>query len=82
VATDVGDLRNVIRQGKTGYVVIDNAPHRLADKIALLLSRPSPDTKAALSIRASVRRFSWLNIAETIIKEFRLVLANYLTPVP
>ena len=82
VATDVGDLRNVIRQGRTGYVVIDNTPHRLADKIALLLSRPSPDTKAALSIRASVRRFSWLNIAETIIKEFRLVLANYLTPVP
>ena len=82
VATDVGDLKSIIRQGETGYVVMDNAPHRLADKIALLLSRPSPDTKSTLSMRASVSRFSWPNIAEAIIKECRLALANYLVPVP
>ncbi len=82
VATDVGDLKRTIRQGETGYVVIDNSPWRLADKIALLLSRPSPDAKSALSIRASVSRFSWSKIADTIIKECRLVLASYLTPVP
>jgi len=81
VATDVGNLKSVIRQGETGYVVTDNAPHRLADKIALLLSRPSTDTESALSIRASVSRFSWSNIAEAIIRECQLVLANYLAPV-
>ncbi|MDO8688133.1 MAG: glycosyltransferase, partial [Dehalococcoidales bacterium] len=77
VATDVGAFKSVIRQGETGYVVQDNAPCRLADKIALLLDRPSPDTEATLSIRASVSQFSWPNIAETIIKEFRLVLAQF-----
>ena len=82
VATDVGNLNNIILQGETGYVVTDNTPHHLADKIALLLSRPSPDTESALSIRASVSRFGWPKIAEAIIKEFRLVLANYLAPVP
>ena len=81
VATDVGNLKSVIRQGETGYVVIDNAPHRLADKIALLLSRPSTDAESALSIRASVSRFSWPNIAEAIIRECQLVLTNYLAPV-
>ena len=81
VATDVGNLKSVIRQRETGYVVTDNAPHRLADKIALLLSRLSTDTESALSIRASVSRFSWSNIAEAIIRECRLVLANYLAPV-
>ena len=81
VATDVGNLKSVIRQGETGYVVIDNAPHHLADKIALLLSRPSTDTESALSIRASVSRFSWSNIAEAISRECQLVLANYLAPV-
>ncbi len=81
VATDVGNLRSVIRQGETGYVVIDNAPHRLADKIALLLSRPSTDIEFTLSIRASVSGFSWSNIAEAIIRECQLVLANYLAPV-
>lgn len=81
VATDVGNLKSVIRQGETGYVITDNAPHRLADKIALLLSRKSTDTESTLSIRASVSRFGWPNIAEAIIREYQLVLANYLVPV-
>jgi len=81
VATDVGNFRSIIRQGETGYVVADNAPHHLADKIALLLSRPSTDIESAPSIRASVSRFSWSNIAEAIIKECQLVLTNYLAPI-
>ena len=72
VATNVGDLRSIIHQGETGYVVMDDTPRSLADKIALVLS--SSDTKSALSIRASVTRFSWSNIAQQIISE---VLANY-----
>ncbi len=74
VTTNVGDLKSIIHQGETGYVVMDNTPRSLADKIALLLS--SPDTKSALSIRASVSRFSWSNIAQQIVSE---VLANYFT---
>ena len=82
VATDVGDLKSVIRQGETGYVVTDNTHRHLADKIALLLSRPSSDTTSALSIRASVTKFSWENIAEAISREFQQVLDNHLAPVP
>ncbi len=82
VATDVGDLKNIIRQGETGYVVTDNTPRHLADKIALLLARPSPDTESTLSIRASVSRFGWPSIAEAIIRECRMVLADYFAPVP
>ena len=77
VATDVGDLKSIIRQGETGYVVIDNSPRRLADKIALLLSRPSPDIESVFSIRASVSRFSWVNIAAAIIRECRLVTCQF-----
>jgi D-inositol-3-phosphate glycosyltransferase len=77
VATDVGDLKNIIRQGKTGYVVVDNAPPRLADKIALLLAKPNDDTRFALSLRTSVSEFSWANVAKAISQEFRLVLAEH-----
>ncbi|MFH0768047.1 MAG: glycosyltransferase [Chloroflexota bacterium] len=77
VATNVGDLKSVILQGETGYVVMDNTPHRLADKISLLLSKPSPSGNAALSIRASISEFSWPNVAETIIRECRLVMDSY-----
>jgi len=81
VTTDVGNLKSIIRQGETGYVVRDNTPQYLANKIALLLSMPSYDTRSALSIRASVNGFSWSKIAEAITREYRVVLANYLTPV-
>ncbi len=81
VATDVGDLKSIIRQGETGYVVTGNNPQDLADKINLLLSRPGQDANLALSIRASVERFSWPNIAEAVIRELSHVLANQLAPI-
>ncbi len=81
VATNVGDLKSIVRQVDTGYVVMDNAPHHLAEKIALLLSKPSSDMKSVLSVRESVTGFSWSNIAQQIIKQCREVLANYFAPV-
>jgi len=81
VATNVGNLKSIIRQGETGYVVMDNAPHRLAEKIALLLSKPSPNMKTALSIRESVTDFSWSNITQAIMKQCNLVQANYFASV-
>jgi D-inositol-3-phosphate glycosyltransferase len=80
VATDVGDLKNIIRQGETGYVLTDNTPQCLADKIALLLSKP-PDKKSAFTIRASISRFGWTNISETVVRELRPLLAHQLAPV-
>ena len=76
VAMDVGDLKSIISQGETGYVVEDNTPSGLADKIALLLS--CPGIKSAQEIRASVSRFGWPNIAQQVYSE---VLSGYLAPV-
>jgi len=79
VATDVGNHKGIIREGETGYVIKDNTPHLIADKIALLLSRPGPDTKSARLIRASVNKFGWSNIAEAVVRDCQVVLANYLS---
>jgi len=81
VANDVGDLRNIIHQGTTGYIVADHAPRNLADSITRLLSQPRPNMETAFSIRASVSRFDWANIAEAITREFQMVLADYLAAV-
>jgi D-inositol-3-phosphate glycosyltransferase len=77
VATKVGSAESVIRQGETGYVVADNDPYRLADKIALFLSTPNGNTESAGSVRASVVKYSWSNITETIIEEYRSVLRDF-----
>jgi D-inositol-3-phosphate glycosyltransferase len=81
VAADVGDLSNIIRSGETGYVTKDNSPERLAAGIRSLLSGPLPDKESALSIRASVSRFDWPQIAEKIAGEMRTVLESRLIPV-
>jgi D-inositol-3-phosphate glycosyltransferase len=82
VATDVGNHRSVIRQGETGYVVKDNAPRRLAEKIALLLAEQGSNTRSASSVRASVSGFSWSNTAEAFIRECRPILGNHSMQLP
>ena len=74
VAADVGDLRNIIRQGETGYVTADNSPEKLAAGINSLLTMPPHGTESAFAIRASVIGFDWSEIAEKVVGEMRAVL--------
>jgi D-inositol-3-phosphate glycosyltransferase len=82
VATDVGNHRNLIRQGETGYLIEDNAPRLLADKINLLVSDSGTDTRSAQLIRASVSQFGWSKIAERIIRVCQLALSDLVAAVP
>ncbi len=82
VTNDVGDSRNIIRQGETGYVITDNEPRHLAEKMDLLLSGPGLDKESVLKIRASVGEFAWSHIAEAITGEFRKVMDSHLAPAP
>jgi D-inositol-3-phosphate glycosyltransferase len=77
VATKVGCAESVIRHGETGYVVADNTPESLADKISRLLSTPNGKPDFVPSVRASVAKYSWSNISEAIIEEYRRVLWNF-----
>jgi D-inositol-3-phosphate glycosyltransferase len=81
VATDVGDLKNIIRQGETGYIVPDNAPGKLAAGISLVLSKPRLDMASMLAVRASVSAWDWANVAEKVANEMRMVLDSQLAPV-
>jgi D-inositol-3-phosphate glycosyltransferase len=75
VASDVGDLRNIIRQGETGFIVPENTPPRLASAIALFLGAPGDKDSARMN-RASVGRFAWANVAAGIADQLRLALQH------
>jgi D-inositol-3-phosphate glycosyltransferase len=77
VATRVGCAESVIRHGETGYVVADNTPESLADKISRLLSTPNGKPDFVPSVRASVAKYSWSNISEAILEEYRRVLLDF-----
>jgi len=76
VATRVGGAESVIRHGETGYVVRNNDSCHLADKIALFLSTSNGDTDVG-TVRASVVNYSWSNITEAILAEYRSVLRDF-----
>jgi D-inositol-3-phosphate glycosyltransferase len=76
VATRVGGIEGVIKEGETGYIVKDNAPDRLADKITLMLSMSKAKEEAIDSIRESVTRYSWANIAEAMAEEYEALLSH------
>ncbi len=73
VATKVGCIESVIRQGETGYVVKDNAPRRLANKIALLLSGSNGKLGSREAIRATIMSFRWSTVADAIVGQYREV---------
>jgi D-inositol-3-phosphate glycosyltransferase len=77
VATKVGCAESVIRCGETGYIVADNDPGSLADKISRLLSTSNRKPDFAHSVRASVAKYSWSNISEAILEEYRSVLRDF-----
>jgi D-inositol-3-phosphate glycosyltransferase len=81
VAADIGDLKNIVRPGRTGYIVATNEPAALADGIGCVLSWPPRDRESALNIRSSVHRFGWENVAEYIIDELYKICDRRLSPV-
>ncbi len=71
IATDVGGVRSYVRDGETGYIVLDNTPQLLAEKIALALNRPTENICSNHAIRESVLKFSWSNIAEATLRVYQ-----------
>jgi D-inositol-3-phosphate glycosyltransferase len=81
VATDVGDLKHIVRQGVTGYITPDNNPEALADAISLALDGQTCGAGSPSDIRASVSRFDWANIARQVAREMESVKETWLATV-
>ncbi len=77
VATRVGAIETVVDEDRTGYVVKGDSPADLANGISALLSRPDARMESADSIRASVSKFSWTNVADAMVQEYAATLEDY-----
>jgi D-inositol-3-phosphate glycosyltransferase len=74
IATDVGDLKHIIRQGETGYVLADNQPATIAEKVRTVLAGSPSGIVCALAIRASVAGYSWPDVAAALYREFSRIV--------
>ncbi len=76
VATDVGDMKNVLSSPVSGIVIPDNNVANLSRAISGLLVKK--DTGAEREIRrASIMKYSWSNIADRTVCEYEALLSGY-----
>ena len=71
VATKVGAMESILREGKTGHVVSNGSPRLLAKGIEKFIS--GPNGLSAHEMRASVLRFSWASVASAMIDQYAAV---------
>jgi D-inositol-3-phosphate glycosyltransferase len=76
VATNVGGISGVVRQGENGYIVADNDPLYIADALSTLLS----GQYASDSVRDAVIKYEWSNIARAVAEEYQKVLNGRVHP--
>jgi len=77
VATDVGDMRHIIRSNEAGRIASDNSPRQLASKISELLSQTKNQEQHIKTRRAMTAEFSWVHITDMILREYDRVCKNY-----
>lgn len=74
IASDVGGLSTLVRDGRTGFLVPDRDPQALADKLTPLLRDPAMRQALGDHGVATAEAYSWPAIAERIEAQYeRLV---------
>ena len=71
IASQVGGLAYLVRDGETGYTIPDNDPEALCEKLTLLLG--NPDLRSTMGLRAvtHARDYAWERIAAQIVDVYQ-----------
>ena len=75
VATPVGIMDRIIREGQNGFILNGFSASELAQGINLALS--AFKKRRVEGVRATIERFGWSGAASTLVKEYDLALASY-----
>jgi D-inositol-3-phosphate glycosyltransferase len=76
VASDVGDLGNIIVDGKTGFVINDASPEVFADKLEAILLKRDIDAGASYRIRDSITSYHWSVITQAVASQSQRILTD------
>ncbi len=74
IASEVGGLAYLVRDGETGYHVPDRDPETLADRICMILSNPARRRSLGEQAARHAQAYSWTLIAERIVAVYDGVL--------
>ncbi len=77
VASKVGGLEYLVVDGETGFVVPDNDPIALSEKLSLLLCNPELRERLGQQATAYARQYAWENIVTRLLSAFNAVISKY-----
>jgi D-inositol-3-phosphate glycosyltransferase len=77
VATRVGAMETILREGETGSVVANGAPQLLAAGVEKFLRKSRVGALSATAIRDSVFGFGWDRVASLIAGEYAALLQDF-----
>ena len=76
IASEVGGLAFLVRDGETGFHVPDRDPEALADKLQLIINTPALRAKLGHQAAEYAKQYAWPVITEKIMKVYDSVLAK------
>jgi glycosyltransferase involved in cell wall biosynthesis len=77
VANDVDGARDVISDGKTGYLVTPHQPQEMADRILTLLTNEELCAQMGITAKQHAGRYSSENMVKQIVSLYIELLKNY-----
>ncbi len=75
VATDVGGMKNIVRNSEMGRIVNDNSPTNLAAEISVLIDLPK-DASTVKARQDNIADFSWTAIADKVLQEYYRIIGD------
>ena len=76
IASQVGGLAFLVKDGETGYHVPDQAPEALCDKLLLLLNDPHRRATMGLRAAAYAQDYAWANIAAQMLEVYKSLVGG------
>jgi D-inositol-3-phosphate glycosyltransferase len=74
VASHVGGLAYLVRDGETGYTIPDNEPDALCEKLSALLGDPQLHARMGLRAAQYAQDYAWEKIAAQIVDVYKKLL--------
>jgi D-inositol-3-phosphate glycosyltransferase len=74
IASQVGGLAFLVKDGETGYHVPDQDPEALCEKLLLILGDPHQRQTMGLRAAEYARDYAWANIASQMVEVYKILV--------
>jgi len=74
LASRVGGLATIVKDGETGYLFEERSPEALAAYLCLMMSENEIRNSMAGAARQSVLKYSWSSTAQHLLQEYQKLL--------